>query len=146
MFKERRILQSVRGSRSVPISAGTLRKLVCGGSDAITVFSITFILPDGSEAHTRAASSSFLLDAAEDAGLELPYMCRQGWCITCAGHVEGAGSWDQSASRRYFDQDRDAGFILLCTAQPRSDLTIRTGARLEMRDHRVAHKLPTPMR
>ena len=71
-------------------------------------------------------------------------MCLQGWCITCAAHVEGPGEWDQSASLRYYPQDREAGFILLCTARPRSDLVIRTHQRLAMRDHRIALGLPTP--
>ena len=58
--------------------------------------------------------------------------------------VEGPGERDQSASLRYFPQDREAVFILLCTALPRSDLVIRTHQRTALRDRRIALRLPTP--
>ncbi|MSP12429.1 MAG: hypothetical protein EXR62_05670 [Chloroflexi bacterium] len=73
-------------------------------------------------------------------------MCLQGWCITCAGRVEGQGDWDQSTARRYFPEDRSAGFILLCPARSLSQLTIHTHQRVGLRDFRLAHNLPTPRR
>jgi ferredoxin len=109
-----------------------------------TTHTVTFILPDESLACLEVGEDEFILNAAYRAGLDLPSMCRQGWCITCTGRVEGEGEWDQSASRRYFPQDRQAGFILLCTARPRSNLRIRTHQRAALRDHRIAHRLPTP--
>src|SRR5713226_8497417 len=106
--------------------------------------SVTFIFPDESEAQIEVPEDEFILVAAYREGLDLPSMCLQGWCITCAGRVEGPGEWDQSASLRYFPKDREAGFILLCTARARSDLVIRTHQRIAMRDNRLAHRLPTP--
>lgn len=105
---------------------------------------VTFILPDQTQTCLEVEEDELLLVAAYRAGLDLPSMCLQGWCITCAGRVEGGGEWDQSASHRYFPQDREAGFILLCTARACSDLRIRTHQRLALRDHRLAHRLPTP--
>jgi ferredoxin len=105
---------------------------------------VELILPDESRVCLKVAEDEFILTAAYRAGLTLPSMCLQGWCITCAGRVEGEGEWDQSASRRYFPQDREAGFILLCTARPHSDLRIRTHQREALRDHRIASRLPTP--
>ena len=106
--------------------------------------SVTFIFPDGHQAQIEVPEDEFILTAAYGAGLDLPSMCLQGWCITCAGRVEGPGEWDQSASLRYYPQDRGAGFILLCTARPQSDLVVRTHQRVAMRDHRLACGLPTP--
>ena len=38
------------------------------------------------------------------------------------------GEVDQAASQRFYLQDRDAGFALICTGRPRSDLVLRPGA------------------
>jgi ferredoxin len=105
---------------------------------------VTFILPNGTQTCIEVREDERLFAAASRAGLALPSMCLQGWCITCAARVEGEGEWDQSASLRYFPEDREAGFILLCTAKPRSDLTIRTHQRVALRDYRISRKLPTP--
>jgi ferredoxin len=105
---------------------------------------VRLIFPDGSEQTLEVSEDEPILIAAYRSGLDLPSMCLQGWCLTCAGRVEGEGEWDQSESRRYYTADRDAGFILLCTAKPKSDLTIRTHQRPAMRDHRDAHHLPAP--
>ena len=51
---------------------------------------------------------------------------------------------DQSAAASYFDADRAAGFTLLCTARPRTDLIIKTHRQDAMRKHRQAHGLPAP--
>jgi len=101
-------------------------------------------LPDDRRACLEVEEDEFIFTAAFRAGLDLPCMCLQGWCITCAGRVEGGGEWDQSASLRYFPEDREAGFILLCSARPRSDLVVRTHQRVPMRDHRLCRGLPTP--
>jgi ferredoxin len=109
------------------------------------VHQVELILPDGSRARLKVAEDEFILAAAYRAELDLPSMCLMGWCIACAAQVVGGGEWDQSASRRYFPQDREAGFILLCTAKPRSDLVIQTQRReAAMRDNRLAWGLPTP--
>jgi ferredoxin len=84
-----------------------------------------------------------VLDAALDAGLDLPYSCLQGWCLSCAARLE-SGDVDQQDSTRYFAQDRAEGFVLICTARPLSDLVLRTHARDGMRTARARHGLPYP--
>ena len=84
-----------------------------------------------------------ILAAARAQGLDLPSLCEQGWCITCACWVL-AGQVDQSASRRFYPQDRDGGFALICTGRPRSDLVLRPGATEALRAHRDRHHLPVP--
>lgn len=89
------------------------------------------------------AEDEFVWNTAASAGISLPAICHQGRCLTCAGLVL-SGAWDQSASVSYFQQDREAGYILLCTARPRSDLEIRTHQQWEMRKHRKELGLPAP--
>lgn len=105
---------------------------------------VEFLLPDGQRRTVEVEGDEFILAAGYREGLDLPSMCLQGWCLTCAARVEGAGQWDQSASTRYYPQDREDGFILICTAHARSDLKLRTHQRKAMRDCRIAKHLPAP--
>ena len=102
------------------------------------------MLPNDEERVISVRGDEFILTAAYREGIDLPSMCLQGWCVTCAGRVVGKGAWDQSASLRYYEADREAGFILLCTARPLSDLLIRTHQRIQLRDFRIKHGLPVP--
>ena len=111
-------------------------------TDSDTRYQVAFELPDGVITIT-ARRDEFILDAARQAGLILPSLCEQGWCLTCAVKVL-SGTIDQSASTRFYKADQQAGFALICTGQARSHLRLRPGAIEEMRSHRDAHHLPAP--
>lgn len=104
---------------------------------------VTLITPEG-ELSLGVGEGQHIWDAAAEAGIKLPAICHQGRCLTCAGRLEGPGEVDQSDSNSYFPADREAGFVLLCTGKPRSDLRIVTHQADAMREHRRALKLPAP--
>ncbi len=105
---------------------------------------MVYVTPAG-EFTLEVEEQDFLWQAAGRAGIDLPSRCRIGWCLTCAGRLLAPGDFDASAARRYYEADRAAGFILLCTARPRSPLRILTHQQDAMRAFRAAHGLPAPV-
>jgi ferredoxin len=113
-----------------------------GMGEAKTTYQVDLSTPQG-EFSFPCPSDEFVLQAALNHGVELPFMCLQGWCITCAAKLV-EGRVDQTVSRRYYPADRDAGFILPCTARPLSALTVVSHQTPAMRENRIALGLPVP--
>jgi ferredoxin len=91
----------------------------------------------------KCDQSEFLWDAAARNGNVLPSICHQGRCLTCAGLLL-SGQVDQSSASSFFPEDKAAGFVLLCTAKPLSNLRVRTHQQISMRQHRANLGLPAP--
>ena len=91
--------------------------------------------PSGRSFSTTADAT--LLEAALDAGINLPYGCKNGACGACKGKVvSGEVDHGKSLESALPADQRAAGMALFCCAKAKSDLT------LEVREIDAARDIP----
>lgn len=83
------------------------------------------ILHDGTSKTITVSEDQTILSAALEQGLELPSSCNAGVCTTCAALIQ-EGQVDQPDSMGINAELQAKGYVLLCSAYPRSDLKIET--------------------
>ncbi|BCU10990.1 MULTISPECIES: 2Fe-2S iron-sulfur cluster-binding protein [Microcystis] len=67
-----------------------------------------------------------ILQAAYDAGIDLPSSCNAGVCTTCAAQLS-QGSVEQGDGMGLSPDLQKEGYALLCVAYPRSDIKLESG-------------------
>ena len=98
------------------------------GDDEVEYYEIEF----ANEGETiEVANNENLLEAGEDEGWDLPYACRQGQCVSCAGRITSGGNSEDYVvhddQSMLDDSELGEGYTLTCVAYPRADFAIETG-------------------
>ncbi len=86
----------------------------------------TITLANRDNARFEVSGRRPLLDELRDQGVDLPYGCKYGGCITCAAKLI-EGEVDQRAQVALNNRQIANGYVILCVARAKSDCTFEIG-------------------
>ena len=87
---------------------------------------VTVTLANRGGARHRVDRRRPLLDSLREQGVDLPYGCKYGGCITCAAKLT-AGEVDQRRQVALNNRQIGNGYVILCVARATSDITLEIG-------------------
>ncbi|MEK9610039.1 MAG: 2Fe-2S iron-sulfur cluster-binding protein [Alphaproteobacteria bacterium] len=87
---------------------------------------MTITLANRSNASYEVKGRKPLLDELRAQGVDLPYGCQYGGCITCAAKLID-GEIDQRAQVALNNRQINDGYVILCVARAKSDCTLEIG-------------------
>ena len=96
----------------------------------MTSFKVELRMPDAVQ-HCECPDDEYVLEAAEQAEIDMSYSCRAGACSTCVGKII-EGTVDQSDQSFLDDEQMQDGYSLLCVAYATSDLIVKTDCEEEL--------------
>ena len=80
---------------------------------------VTLIL-DGEKNVFTMENDSNILDEALSNGIDVPYSCQGGVCLTCMGKVKN-GNVEMEENGMLSDDEIDEGLVLTCISKPASN-------------------------
>jgi ring-1,2-phenylacetyl-CoA epoxidase subunit PaaE len=80
---------------------------------------VTLIL-DGEEVSFEMSRDEVVLDIALSKGIDVPYSCQGGVCLTCMGKIE-EGKADMIVNQLLSEDEINDGCLLTCQAVPKSE-------------------------
>jgi ring-1,2-phenylacetyl-CoA epoxidase subunit PaaE len=80
---------------------------------------VSIVMDGRRRTFTMPRDGETVLEAAEQAGLDLPFSCRAGVCSTCRTKV-AQGAVEMAANYALEPWEVDAGFVLACQSRPKT--------------------------
>ena len=95
--------------------------------DEVEYFEVEFV----KEGETiEIPNNETILESGEEEGWDMPYACRQGQCVSCAGQIQDGAAEDfvvHDNQQMLDENELDDGYTLTCVAYPRDSFTLETG-------------------
>jgi ring-1,2-phenylacetyl-CoA epoxidase subunit PaaE len=79
--------------------------------------SVTVVLDGQRREISLTAADESILEAAREAGLDLPFSCKSGVCATCRARVL-EGEVHMARNFALMKSDLEAGIVLTCQSRP----------------------------
>ena len=79
----------------------------------------------GKQYTVEVPEDRYILQTAEQQDAELPFLCRNGACTSCAAKII-SGELAQPEAMGLSPKLKEKGYALLCVSYPRSDLEVET--------------------
>ncbi len=100
--------------------AGTINKAdEAAATDEIVAREVTIVY-EGEEYQVNVPPKQYILDAALDMEIDLPFSCQSGLCTACRGKcVSGKVKMDEMEGLS--EAEREAGYVLPCVSHPLTD-------------------------
>ena len=103
-----------------PVTAEAKKPPVPVGEGAFTGEATVKVIIDGHEREIKVpASGDAILDAALDAGLDVPFACKGAVCCTCKARIT-EGQVEMAMNYSLTDEEVEDGYVLTCQTHPRS--------------------------
>lgn len=85
---------------------------------------VVFELEDGRTERVEVKDGQTILEAADEAGLELRSGCRQGQCTSCTGKLLDGDVEYVETPKAVDDEKRAEGYVSLCISRPDGECRI----------------------
>ncbi|MDG5775748.1 2Fe-2S iron-sulfur cluster-binding protein [Haloarculaceae archaeon H-GB2-1] len=85
---------------------------------------LELVWEDGTRQTVETDEEATILEATDDADIDLRHGCRKGECVSCTGPLlDGDVEYDREPAALN-DEQRREGFGLLCIARPTTDCRV----------------------
>ncbi|MBC7202172.1 MAG: 2Fe-2S iron-sulfur cluster binding domain-containing protein [Pusillimonas sp.] len=86
------------------------------------------VIIDDTEIVFECDDGQTVLEAAKQAGYELPYSCRNGVCGSCKGVLKEGGAEFGGSPEALTEEELANGWVLFCQTKPTTDIRIKVTA------------------